>query len=54
MTKHNNNIVHEMERLRQPELNRYYLDLKYISNTHTHIHIYDVLQGLVFEFNRIG
>jgi len=24
-----------MERLRQPELNRYYLELKYISNTHT-------------------
>jgi hypothetical protein len=27
-----------MERLRQPELNRYYLELKYISNTHTHTH----------------
>lgn len=27
---YNNIIVHEMERLRQPELNRYYLDLKYI------------------------
>lgn len=41
MTKHNNNIVHEMERLRQPELNRYYLDLKYITNAlHTHtLHI---------------
>lgn len=27
-----------MERLRQPELNRYYLELKIVLNTHTHTH----------------
>jgi len=40
-----------MERLRQPEPNRYYLDLKYISNTHT-VHTHDIFQGF-FEYNAV-